>query len=69
MTVSFYKTWLKAVHSEASGCAQRIIIVDVTSFDKPAFHAPSDISPCLARGIPHFFVKPNKITIMDVQST
>ena len=68
-TVSFYKTWLKIVHSAASGCAQRVIIIDVTGFDKPPFHTPSDISPCLARGIPNFFVKPSKIIIMDVQST
>lgn len=69
MTVSFYKTWLKVVLSVASGCAQRVIIVDVTGFHKPALHPPSDIGPCLARGIPHLFFEPNEMMRKDVQST
>lgn len=64
----FYRTWLKVVHSVASGLVQRVIVIDITSFDKSALHTLSDISPSLARGIPYFLLEPNKITTIDVKS-
>jgi len=66
MILSFYRTWLKVVHSVASGLAQRVIVIDITGFNKSALHTPSDIGPGLARGIPYFLLKPIKITTIDL---
>jgi len=66
--LSFYRTWLKVVHSATSGLVQRVIVIDITGFDKSTLHTLSDISPSLARGIPYFLLEPNKITTIDVKS-
>lgn len=67
VSFAFRGTWLKVVHSVASGLGQRVVIIDITSFDKPALYAPSDIGPSLTRGIPYSLLKPNKITKTDVK--
>lgn len=53
----FLEGCIKVVLSIASCWARWIIIICVTSFHKPPFHTSSYISPCFARGIPHFLVK------------
>ena len=59
------------MYSAASGLVQGVIIISITSFDKPPLNTSSYISSCFARGIPHFLLEPTKeltlLSLLNIQ--